>query len=60
MAIDQQEGIPTILRGLVMLEQVALAQRPVPAAEIIEKLGLPKPTVNGPWLASPSGALRPR
>ena len=30
-----------------MLEQVALAQRPIPAAEIIEKLGLPKPTPPG-------------
>ena len=29
-----------------MLEQVAQAQRPISATEIIEKLGLPKPTVN--------------
>ncbi len=29
-----------------MLEQVAKAQRPIYATEIIEKLGLPKPTVN--------------
>ena len=46
MAREAQEGIPTILKGLVMLEHVANAQRPVTASEIIEKLNLPKPTVN--------------
>ena len=46
MAKDKTEGIPTILRGLIMLEQVAQAKRPISAAEIIEKLGLPKPSVN--------------
>jgi len=43
---EKQEGIPTILRGLAMLEQVAQAQRPISATEIIEKINLPKPTVN--------------
>ncbi len=46
MASNPQEGIPTIFRGLVLLEYVARAKRPIQATEIIEKLGLPKPTVN--------------
>ncbi len=46
MASDHQDGMPTILKGLVMLEQVVQAQRPIPATEIIEKLNLPKPSVN--------------
>jgi len=46
MANNLEEGIPTIFRGLVLLEHVARAKRPVQAAEIIEELGLPKPTVN--------------
>lgn len=37
---------PTILRGLIVLEQVVLAQRPISATELIEILDLPKPTVN--------------
>jgi DNA-binding IclR family transcriptional regulator len=37
---------PTILRGLIVLEKVILAQRPVSATEVIEELKLPKPTVN--------------
>jgi IclR family acetate operon transcriptional repressor len=43
---NDQEGIPTILRGLIMLEQVARAQRPISATEIIEQMNLPKPSVN--------------
>ncbi len=43
---NDQEGIPTILKGLIMLEQVALAQRPISATEIIEQMNLPKPSVN--------------
>ena len=43
---ETQEGIPTILRGLVILEQVARAQRPISASQIIEQMGLPKPTVH--------------
>lgn len=47
MAKDTNENsIPTILRGLVLLEQVIQARRPVSSAEIITRLGLPKPTVN--------------
>jgi len=37
---------PTILRGLIVLEKVIQAQRPVSATELIEELELPKPTVN--------------
>lgn len=43
---NDQEGIPTILKGLIMLEQVARAQRPISATEIIEQMNLPKPSVN--------------
>ncbi len=46
MTSEPQEGIPTILRGLMILEQVARSQRPISATEVIEKMGLPKPTVN--------------
>ncbi len=46
MTNEQQEGIPTVLRGLVILDHVAKAQRSISATEVIEKLGLPKPTVN--------------
>ena len=37
---------PTIMRGLIVLEKVVQAQRPVTATELIEELELPKPTVN--------------
>jgi IclR family acetate operon transcriptional repressor len=37
---------PTILRGLIVLEKVVEAQRPVAATELIATLELPKPTVN--------------
>ena len=37
---------PTILRGLIVLEKVIQARRPVSATELIEELELPKPTVN--------------
>ena len=37
---------PTILRGLIVLETVVRAQRPVSATELIDELELPKPTVN--------------
>ncbi len=47
MAKDKQEqGIPTILRGLAVLEQVIKTRRPVSTAELIKKLGLLKPTIN--------------
>lgn len=47
MAKDKPEqGIPTILRGLVLLEQVIQARRAISSAELITILGLPKPTVN--------------
>lgn len=37
---------PTILRGLVVLEKVVQAKRPISATDLIEELELPKPTVN--------------
>ena len=44
-AIEKQ-NYPTILRGLIVLEKVVHAKRPVSATELIEQLDLPKPTVN--------------
>jgi len=45
MAIEKQKH-PTILRGLIVLERVVQAQRPISATDLIEELDLPKPTVN--------------
>ena len=45
MSIKKQ-NYPTILRGLIVLEKVVHAKRPVSATELIEQLDLPKPTVN--------------
>ena len=42
----EKQSYPTILRGLIVLEKVVKAQRPISATELIEELGLPKPTVN--------------
>ncbi len=42
----EKRSHPTILRGLIVLEKVVRAQRPVSATELIEELELPKPTVN--------------
>ena len=42
----ERRAHPTILRGLVVLEKVVQARRPVSATELIEELELPKPTVN--------------
>ena len=42
----EKRAHPTILRGLIVLEKVIQAQRPVSATELIEELELPKPTVN--------------
>ncbi len=42
----EKRSHPTILRGLIVLEKVVQAQRPVSATELIEELELPKPTVN--------------
>ena len=36
----------TILRGFIVMEKVVEAQRPISAPELIEMLGLPKPTVH--------------
>ena len=44
--MSEQSSQPTILRGLMLLEAVAQARRPVSAADLIETLALPKPTVN--------------
>lgn len=44
--MSEKQANPTILRGLIVLEKVVQAQRPVLATEIIEELGLPKATVN--------------
>jgi len=46
MAREKTDSIPTILRGLAVLEQVTQARRPVSSGDLIEKLGLPKPTLN--------------
>ncbi|MCP3868291.1 MAG: IclR family transcriptional regulator [Gammaproteobacteria bacterium] len=43
---DSKNTVPTILRGFVVMEKVVEAQRPVSAAELIEVLGLPKPSVH--------------
>lgn len=40
------KAAPTILRGLIVLETVVKAMRPISATDIIEQLDLPKPTVN--------------
>lgn len=40
------KAVPTILRGLIVLETVVKAMRPISATDIIEQLDLPKPTVN--------------
>lgn len=45
MAIEKHNH-PTILRGLIVLEKVIQAQRPISATDLIEELNLPKPTVN--------------
>ena len=45
MSIKKKNN-PTILRGLIVLEKVVQAKRPVSATELIEQLDLPKPTVN--------------
>lgn len=37
---------PTILRGLVVLEKVIQAQRPISSSDLTEELDLPKPTLN--------------
>jgi len=42
----ERHNHPTILRGLIVLEQVVQTQRPISATELIEALDLPKPTVN--------------
>lgn len=42
----EKSGHPTILRGLIVLEKVVQAQRPISATDLIAELGLPKPTVN--------------
>lgn len=43
---NEKNSIPTILRGFVVMEKVVEAQRPISAAELIEELGLPKPSVH--------------
>lgn len=43
---DDKNSIPTILRGFVVLEKVIEAQRPISAADLIEELELPKPSVH--------------
>lgn len=41
-----KNSIPTIMRGFRVTERVVEAQRPISAAELIEEMGLPKPTVH--------------
>lgn len=43
---SEKHNNPTILRGLVLLEKVVQARRPISATDLIEELDLPKPTVN--------------
>ena len=43
---SEQGGIPTNLRLLMILEQMASAGVPVPPTEVNEVLGLPKPTIH--------------
>ena len=42
---SEKNNHPTILRGLIMLEKVVQAQRPISSTELIEELALPKATV---------------
>ena len=42
----EKRNHPTILRGLIVLERVVQALRPISASELIEELDLPKPTLN--------------
>lgn len=44
--ISKKKAYPTILRGLLVLEKVVQAQRPISATDLIDELDLPKPTVN--------------
>lgn len=43
---NDKNAIPTILRGLVIVEKIAAAKRAISAAELIEELGLPKPSIH--------------
>ena len=43
---EDKNSVPTILRGFIVLEKVVEAQRPISATDLIEELGLPKPTVH--------------
>lgn len=43
---NDKNSIPTILRGFVVMEKIVQAQRTISAAELIEELGLPKPSVH--------------
>jgi len=43
---NDKNAIPTILRGLVVVEKIAEAKRAISAAELIEELGLPKPSIH--------------
>lgn len=42
----EKQTHPTILRGLIVLEKVVQAQRPISSTDLIDELGLPKPTLN--------------
>ena len=44
--MSNEKNLPTILRGFLVMEKVVQAQRPISAVELIEELGLPKPTVH--------------
>ena len=43
---EEKHSIPTVLRGYVILEKIVEAQRPISASDLIEELGLPKPSVH--------------
>ncbi|MCB1800348.1 MAG: IclR family transcriptional regulator [Gammaproteobacteria bacterium] len=42
----EKQNHPTILRGLIVLEKVVQAQRPISATDLLEDVDLPKPTLN--------------
>lgn len=43
---NKKSLFPTILRGFTVIEKIVQAQRPISAAELIEALNLPKPSVH--------------
>ncbi|MGB1109140.1 MAG: IclR family transcriptional regulator [Gammaproteobacteria bacterium] len=44
--MNEKTSQPTVLRGLIVLEKVVEARRPISATDLLEELDFPKPTVN--------------